>query len=160
MTNLKTELKWAAIFILMGLIWMLLEKSFGLHDEHISKHAIYTNLVAIPSIAIYVFALLDKRKKFYDGKMTYLQGVYCGLIITLFVTILTPVSQYITSMYITPDYFSNAITYAVESAQMNQEDAAAYFNMENYIYQSVIFAPIVGTITSLIVAVFTKNKKG
>ena len=160
MNNLKIELKWAVIFILMGLIWVLLEKSVGLHDRFISKHAIYTNLVAIPSIAIYVFALLDKRKKYYKGKMTYLQGVYSGLIITLFVTILTPISQFLTTMYITPDYFPNIIEYTVSSDQMTQEEAKAYFNLENYIYQSVIFAPIVGTITTLIVAIFTKKNKG
>ena len=63
-------------------------------------------------------------------------------------------------MYITPDYFPNIIEYTVSSGQMTQEEAKAYFNLENYIYQSVIFAPIVGTITTLIVAIFTKKNKG
>ncbi|MCH7415190.1 DUF4199 domain-containing protein [Belliella sp. R4-6] len=158
MNNLKIELKWAVLFILMGLVWILLEKSFGLHDKYISQHAIYTNLIALPSIAIYIFALLDKRKNFYEGKMTYLQGVFTGLIITLFVTFLTPVSQYITSMYITPEYFPNVIDYVVSSGQMTMEEAKAYFNLESYLYQSVIFAPIAGTVTTLIVAIFTRKK--
>ena len=72
MSKYKIEIKWAIIFLLMGLVWMVLEKAFGFHDVHIDKHPIYTNLVAIPAIAIFVFALLDKRKNYYNGSMTYL----------------------------------------------------------------------------------------
>jgi len=88
----------------MTLIWMLLEKLAGLHDEHIDKHPIYTNFIAIPAIAIYVFSLLDKRKKFYKGAMTYKQGFISGLVITAIVTVLSPLSQYITPTIITPEY--------------------------------------------------------
>ena len=38
---------------------------------HIDKHVVYTNFYALPAILVYVFALLDKRKNFYNGKMTY-----------------------------------------------------------------------------------------
>tara|TARA_B100000315_G_C14105212_1_gene375629 strand:+ start:113 stop:382 length:270 start_codon:yes stop_codon:yes gene_type:complete len=88
---------------------MTLEKITGLHAEHIDKHPIYTNFFSIPAIAVYVFALFDKRKTNYNGIMTYKQGVMSGMIITVFVTILSPVTQLITSTIITPEYFSNVI---------------------------------------------------
>jgi hypothetical protein len=44
------------------LLWMGVERLIGLHDEHIASHAIYTNFFAIFAIAIYVFALRDKKK--------------------------------------------------------------------------------------------------
>ena len=63
----QTEIKWAIIFTVIMLMWMTLEKVIGLHSEHIDKHAIYTNFFCIPAIAVYVFALLDKRKTDYYG---------------------------------------------------------------------------------------------
>lgn len=158
MKNIKIEIKWAIIFALMTLLWMVLERSVGLHDTHIDKHAVYTNFIAIPAISVYVFALLDKRKNFYHGKMTYLQGFICGLIITLFVTVLSPLTQYITSTIITPDYFENAIAYGVSTGKITPEAAEDYFNLENYIIQGLIGAPFMGLITTALVAIFTRKK--
>jgi hypothetical protein len=61
------------------------------------------------------FALLDKRKNFYNGVMTYKQGFITGLIITAIVTIFSPLTQWIISNVITPDYFKNVIQYSVET---------------------------------------------
>ena len=158
MKNLKIEIKWAIIFVLAQLVWMLIERLAGLHDAHIDKHAIVTNFFAIPAIVIYVFALLDKRKNFYEGKMTYQQGLIAGLIITAIVTLLTPLSQYIISTIITPDYFTNAIQYSVDNGFQSQETAESFFNLQNYIIQGLIGAPIMGIVTTLIVAIFTRKK--
>jgi hypothetical protein len=39
-----------------------------------------------------------------------------------------------------------------------QADAEAYFSLKNYIIQSTIFAPVVGVLTSAVVAFFVKSK--
>lgn len=158
MKKLKIEIKWAIIFALMMLVWMLLERLFGLHDTYIGKHPIFTNFVAIPAVAIYVLALLDKRDNFYQGKMTYVQGLACGLIITLIVTILSPLTQVITSLVITPHYFENAIEYAVSEGKMTQSGAEEYFNLKSYIFQGLVGAPVMGLLTSIVVAFFTRKK--
>lgn len=158
MKNLRIEIKWAIIFTLSMLVWMFFEKTMGWHDEKIADHATYTNFFAIPAILVYVFALLDKKKNFYSGVMSYKQGVISGLIITAFVTVLSPLAQYITSTVITPDYFPNVIEYAVSSGKMTQADAEAYFNINSYMIQSVIGALVMGLVTSLIVAIFVKSK--
>ena len=137
---------------------MLLEKLAGLHDEHIDKHPIFTNFIAIPAIAIYVFALLDKRKNFYKGEMTYKQGFITGLIITAIVTFLSPLTQYITSTVITPEYFPNMISYSVETGKLTQEAAKEYFNLKNYLLEVIIGTPIMGILTTAIVAIFTRKK--
>jgi len=158
MKKIKIEIKWAIIFVVMTLIWMFLEKLAGLHDEHIDKHSIYTNFIAIPAIAIYVFALLDKRKNFYKGAMTYKQGFISGLIITAIVTVLSPLTQYITSTIITPEYFPNMIRYSVETGKMTQQAAEDYFNLKNYLVEIVIGTPVMGVMTTAIVAIFTRKK--
>lgn len=158
MKNLKIEIKWAIVFMLATLIWMLIEKSLGWHDEKIADHAVYSNIFAVVAISVYVFALLDKKQNFYQGQMSYKQGLIAGVVMTFFIVLLSPLSQYITSVWITPDYFPNVINYAVESGEMSQTDAEAYFNLESYMLQSTIGAAIMGVITAAIIAFFVKSK--
>ncbi|MEN2281905.1 DUF4199 domain-containing protein [Algoriphagus sp. SE2] len=159
MKNIGIEIKWALIFVIMMLAWMFLEKSLGWHDEKIADHSTLTNLVAIPSIIFYVLALLDKKKNYYHGQMTYVQGFLSGVIISVIITVLSPFTQYITAEYITPDYFKNIIAYSVSSGTLTQEEAEAWFNLKSYMIQATIGAMVMGVITSAIVAIFTKSKK-
>jgi hypothetical protein len=152
------EIKWGVLFTLMILLWMMLENGLGWHDEFIDKHYIYTNFVAIPAIAFYVIALVDKRKNYYGGSMSYKQGFVSGLIISLVIMVLSPLSQVITSLYITPHYFENVIRYVVEHKQMSQEEAEKTFNLSNYILQGTIFSPIMGILTTALIALFVKRK--
>jgi len=159
MKKIRLEMKWALIFVVMSLLWMLLEKLFGLHSTHIDKHMYITNLFAIPAIIIYVLALIDKKKKDYNGIMTYKQGFISGLIITIIVALLSPLTQWITSTIITPEYFPNVIAHSVATGyHKSLEEAEAFFNLKNYIIQSVIGAIIMGMVTSAIVAIFVRTK--
>ena len=158
MKKYTTELKWAGIFIVVGFVWMIGERAVGLHSTHIDKHAIYTNLFAIPAIAIYVLALLDKRKNELKGSMTYKQGFMTGFIITLIITVLAPVTQWITSTIITPDYFTNAINHAVTSGATTQAEAEAFFSLGSYMLQATIGAFVMGLLTTLVVAAIVKTK--
>ena len=109
MQKIKIEIKWAIIFVIMMLAWMLMER-------------------------------------------------LTGLVITALITVISPLTQIITVEIISPHYFSNAMQYAVEEGKMTTEQAEKYFNLGNYIVQTVIFTPIMGIITTAIVAIFTKRK--
>lgn len=158
MRKIGIEIKWGILFTVIALVWMIGERVAGLHHENIEQHAIVTNFFAIVAIAVYVVALFDKRKNDYDGKMTWKQGFFTGLFITAVVTLLTPLSQYLTCAVISPDYFDNMIAYTVDTGKLTKEAAEANFNMKSYIIQSSIFAPVVGIVTSAIVAIFTRKK--
>ncbi|ESU28666.1 hypothetical protein FLJC2902T_12570 [Flavobacterium limnosediminis JC2902] len=158
MKNFTIEIKWAFIFFIASLAWMFLEKSVGLHDQYIEKHPIYTNLFAIVAIAIYYFALRDKKKNFFNNQMTWKQGFVSGVYLSFFIAILSPLAQYVTSTIITPDYFKNVIAYAVEHNKMKREDAEMYFNLKSYIMQGIFGALSMGVVTSGIVAYFIKSK--
>ncbi|WP_300437074.1 DUF4199 domain-containing protein [Christiangramia sp.] len=159
MKKFSIEIKWGIIFSIVSLLWMFLEKGLGWHDENIAQHAIYTNLFAIVAIVLYVLALLDKRKNFYNGKMNWSQGFISGIVISVVVAILSPLAQYITHEFITPNYFDNVIEYTVENGAMTRSAAEEYFNLTSYIIQSFFFALVVGVVTSAIVAFFVKTKK-
>ena len=159
MKKYNIEIKWAVIFVLMQIVWMAMEKLLGLHDDHIDKYTTYTNFMAIPAIVIYVLALLDKRKNFYGGAMNYLQGFITGLIVTFIVTVLTPLTVFITYRFVTPDFLSNITDYMIESGAMTDEQARDYFTMKNLIIQGLTAAPVMGIITSAIVAIFTRRRE-
>jgi len=152
------EIKWGLIFVIMMLVWMYFEKVMGWHDENIADHATYTNFVAIPSILVYVFALLEKRKKYYDNVMSWKQGFISGLFITAVVVILTPFNQLVIHEIISPQYFDSASAYAVSQGIMTQSEASNYFNFTSYLWQSAVGALIMGTLTSAIVAIFVRKK--
>jgi hypothetical protein len=159
MKKIVIELKWALIFALMTLIWVGLEKAVGLHSTYIDKHPIYTNFIAIPAIALYVFALLDKRKNSYHGSMSWRQGLVSGGIISLIICILSPITQSIVSLVISPEFFPNAIGSSVKSGYFKtQAEAEAYFNLKNYVVQGLLGALVMGLATSAIVAIFVRKE--
>lgn len=159
MHRFKLEIKWAVIFMLSLLLWMVLERAAGLHDRNIHLHQYLTMLYVIPAVWIYVLALKDIKKKFYAEAMNFTQGLVSGLIITVTVAVFSPLLQWIISYVITPDYFKNVIEYSVKTGYMESQAAAeAHFNFKSYVYSSVLFALISGVITSLVVAFFVRTK--
>lgn len=161
MNRIRIEIKWAVVFLIVSLLWMVLEKLCGLHSTHIDKHQYLTMLFMIPAIWIYVLALKDKKKNYYNGVMNFRQGLLASMIITLIVTIFSPLTQWIISTIITPEYFPNVIEYSLKTGyHKTRAEAEAYFSLENYMIQSTIGAIMMGTVTSLIVAFFVKSKSG
>jgi len=161
MKNIRIEIKWALIFTGVTLLWMLLEKISGLHGKYIDYHLYLTNLFAIPAILMMVFALKEKKYKFYGGKMTYKQGLIAGIILSAIIALLSPLSQYITTYLITPEYFPNVIKRSVELGYYKTvPEAEANFNYQNYAIQSFIGALVMGILTTAIAMIFirTKNK--
>jgi len=160
MKNLKTEIKWAFLFTGMGLIWMVLEKLSGLHDTYIDYHIYVTNLFAIPAIIVMVLALKDKKKNTYFGHMSYKQGLISGIILSLFISLLSPLSQWITTFIITPEYFPNVIKRSVEIGYYKTTaEAEANFNYTNYAIQGALGALFMGAVTTAIAMLFIKSKK-
>jgi hypothetical protein len=161
MANIKIEIKWAIIFSIMVLLWMVFEKFSGLHGKFIDYHLYLTNLFAIPAIWVMVLALKDKKKNFYIGQMTYTQGLISGMILSLIIALISPLTQWITSFVISPEYFPNVIKRSVEIGYYKTTiEAEANFNYKNYAIQGAIGALAMGIITTAIAMIFirTKNK--
>jgi hypothetical protein len=160
MKNVKIELKWAIVFSVMMLLWMLLEKIVGLHSAHIDKHEYVSNLFVIPAVIVYVLALKDKKKIFYQGLISYKQGVVAGIILSVIITLIYPLVQWTISYVITPEYFHNAIAYSLETGYYKtREESEAFFNFKNYVILGAAWALCLGIITSLTAMVFLKTKK-
>jgi hypothetical protein len=156
----RTELKWAGIFILSLLGWMLAENIVGLHGSNIAYHQYCTMGYIVPAVWISVLALRDKRDRDYHGEMNYKQGLLSGIIISAFVTVCSPVSQWIITYIITPEFFPNVIAYSVQTGYYATiEEAEQYFNYSNYAIQSTVWSAVMGVITSVGTAFFVKTKQ-
>lgn len=159
MDKIKIEIKWALIFSLMTLAWIFIEKIAGLHSENIDLHPYLTNIFAVPAIIVMVLALKDKKKNFYNGSMTYMQGLISGVILSAFISILSPLTQWIITNVISPDFFKNMIDFTLDLGYYKtQEDAEAYFNYENYAKQSAIGAFVMGVITTAVAMILLQTK--
>ncbi len=152
------ELKWAIIFTVSMLVWMLLEHTMGWHDAYIAEHWWLTLLFIPVAFLLYYLALKEKRRRFYNGKITWFQAFLSGCLLGLFVALLSPLAQYINHEYIAPSYFPNIIAYSVDNSLLTREEAVANFNLKSYMLQSAVGAIVAGIITSAIVALLVKRK--
>lgn len=159
MKRFRIEAKWAIIFSLMTLSWMVLEKVSGLHGKYIDYQYYLTNLFAIPAIAVMVLALKDKKRNFFNGYMSYLNGLITGIILSIFIAILSPFTQWIITYVISPEYFPNVIKRSVElGLYKSVADAEAFFNYKNFAIQSAIGALVMGILTTAIAMIFIRTK--
>lgn len=159
MKNFTIEFKWAIIFSIMTLLWIFLERMLGFHGDKVDQHASFTNFVAIPSIAIYILGILEKRRKYYNGYMNYAEGFVAGLKITLFVMLLSPLVNYLALEFVSPNYLTNIGTYAVNNDLISQEQADVTFSLTSYILQGLIGAGVMGFLTTAVVAIFTRKTR-
>lgn len=159
MKNLKIEFKWALIFSVVVLAWMLLEKLSGLHAKYIDYHLYLTNLFAIPAIIMMLMALQEKKKLSYNGQINYTQGLISGSILSFLIAMISPITQWITTYIITPEYFPNVIKRSLETGYFNTiAEAEAHFNFQNYVILGVISSLFMGIVTTAIVMIFIRSK--
>ncbi len=159
MEHFKIEVKWAIVFTILSLAWMLLEKTLGWHDEQIADHFWLTLLFLPFAILMYILVMREKRRRFFNRTLTWRQGFITGLKMAVFVALLSPLAQYITHNYITPEYFNNVIEYSITNELMTIKKANEYFNINNYMMQSAIGALGGGLVISALVAIFMKRSR-
>ena len=113
MKKFAIEIKWAIISIIIFLAWMTLEKQLGFHDEKLKWQMVFTLLILFPTFLIYYLALRDKKKNYYQNNMNWKQGFISSIVISFMVAIFSPITQFITHEFITPDYFEKMISLSV-----------------------------------------------
>lgn len=154
---MKTEIKWGLIFTFVQFLWICLEFAVGLHDKYVSMHPILTNLFIIPAVYVMYLAIREK-KNILGGKITFGQAFLCGLGVSVIVAVLAPLSQYIFHRFINPNYFQNAINYAISAGKLTEAEASSYFSLQSYMMQASLGAIVAGVITSLIIAAIIRSK--
>ena len=141
----------------MFLVWTLLEKTLGWHDESIADHWWLTLFFFPFAIIMYVLAMQETKRRIYNGIISWQQYFISGLLIALFVALLSPLAQYITHGFITPEYFETVKNYSITNDLMKIEEANELFHIDNYKWKAAIGEFLSGAITAIIVAIFLRN---
>lgn len=157
MKKFTIEFTWAVIFTLASLLWTVLEKSLGFHDARIGSQMIFSWLFGIPAIAVYFFALKDKRNNYYNRVASWRQLFLSGVIMSVFVALISPLAQYISNHVVSPDYIKNAIRYFVDVRKMSVENAQVFFSFRSLVLQSISNGISIGVLLSAILALVLKT---
>lgn len=155
--HIKIELKWAILISCASLFWMFMERLLGWHDVKIADHYWLTFLWLPIGIYLTALALKEKRRRFFGGKLTWLQGFVTGAKVTGFIVLLSPFFNWLTHKYITPKYFENIINYSVTNELSTIEAANEYFNINNYMWQSAIGSLVGGLVISAVAALILRR---
>lgn|SRR5690606_12709798 len=159
MKKFQTELKWAVYYGIALLAWMAIEKVSGLHDQYIDRQLMYTNLFGMIGLAVFYLAIRDKKMNYYNGQMLWVQGFISGVFLATFITVLSPVYNFIIYKFISPQYFDNMIRYVESRNLQSRENAESFFNLKSYILQSSLGGISLGIIASAIVSLILRNRK-
>lgn len=160
MNKYRIELKWALIFAIMTLLWAVIEKAAGFHDERIADRPVFGVFILVPATVIYYFALNEKKNKYYGGGITYRQGILSGILLSLFIGVISILTSIINLKIISPDFLSNTIHHAISSGSLTAEQASRQFNTPAFITTGAIAAVVTGAVISAVVSLFiTRNRQ-
>lgn len=158
MKKIYIEVKWAVIFSIALLCWILLEKTMGWQDDRIADLWWLTLLFGPFAVLLYLLALREKRRRVYEGKITWTQGFISGLAISVFVALLSPLTEYVAYNFFTPDNFNTIAESSVTNNLIANTKINNVFNINNYHWQSAFGLFSFGVINTVITAFFVRKK--
>lgn len=159
MKKIYIELKWAVIFSITLLCWILFEKTMEWDTEGFEDFWWLTLLFAPFAILMYLLALREKRRRVFGGEMTWLQGFTSGLIISVFVALLSPLTEYVAYNFFTPGNFNTVSESSVTNNLMSRTKINDLLNINNYRWKSAFGLFGFGVLNSVIAAFFVKRKR-
>lgn len=160
MKNYSIEFKWAALATLAALIWMFFEKYLGYHAENIRYNVLFSLLFNIVLVIIYILALKEKKKDFYQNNITWKQAFFTGLILCVMITFFFPLIQYITYFQVSPNYFKLLLDQIVIHNNMTMEEAMKNFSFDIYLRQGASSNLSLGVVVSAIISYYIQTKPG
>lgn len=158
MKDFKIEIKWAVIFSVVTLLWLVFEKMIGLHDQHLDNQMRYMAILGILYLALYYLGLRDKKVHFYGGSINFKEGLKFALVMSLATALLAIIVQYIFITVISPEYMPNMIKYMVAHGRFDQKSAENFYTMANQMKNSAYTNLVMGVFFGAISAALQKNK--
>lgn len=140
------------------MLFLSFEKAMGWHDEHIQYHIVYSLLIIFPQALLFYFALIEKKKKYYQGKITWQQAFLSGGVLSLLIAGISPATMYYMHTFLSPNFLPLAIEKFVASGG-DEATAQSYHSLEAYIKNAILFNVSMGIVLSAIVGVFVKTKE-
>lgn len=158
MKKLQIELKWAILFSVALLCWILFEKTMGWYQDEISDFWWLTLFFEPFALLIYLLALREKRRVVYNRKITWAQAILSGVIISFIVAILSPITEYIAYNFFTPENFNAVSESSVTNELMARSKLNDVFNINNYRWESAFGLFGFGILNTIVAGFFVRKK--
>ncbi len=153
----KKSLILAISYFFIFIIWKACEKLIGLHDNNINLYPFISDLIIIPLILLYSTGF-KKYRIGLGGKITFINGIGFGLMATLFIVALTPVSVWIFDQFINPNFYASMIQYQIKNHVSTLEIAKQSFNHENFKQSCILGNTVTGTLLTVVLAIISSKK--
>ena len=159
MKQFSIEFKWAFNFFIASMLWMMIEKTLGYHDEKIQYQPLFSMLFGLVTIGIYIFALREKKVKFYHNQMNWREGFVSGLTLSLVIGLFTTMIEYTKHHVISPYYLETMQNIIIEQKKMTPENAGNFFTFSNTLSQSIFYVISFGSVLAAVVSLVIKSKE-
>lgn len=158
MKKFGIEIKWSIVSIIIFLAWMTLEKKLGFHSYKIKWQPLFNLLYIFPTFILYFLALREKKNKFYNGNINWKQGFISAIVISFIIVIFSPITQFITHEFISPNFLENTINQIVLSKKLTLEEAKEFTTLTSSIWKNISDGLSFGVVIGAIVAYILKTK--
>ena len=129
----------------------------GWQSERFANFWWLTLLFGPFAVLLYLLALREKRRRVYGGLMTWSQGFLSGLILSVFVALLSPLTEYVAYNFFTPENFNTIAQSSVTNELMTSSKMNEILNINNYRWKSAFGLLFFGIIMSIIAAFFVRR---
>jgi hypothetical protein len=153
---MKNEFKWAVVMSVVLLAWLTVLKFLGLQEpEKIDLFVFVVNIYYLLLFGLYLLAIRE-RKNTQRGYISRRDAFLTGLLVTLFLVVLSPLNMAIFYYLINPSFFAVMIEFNVSNgvaAQIAESD----YNLSNYIFTSMLMNFVAGGVFSALGALLLQK---
>jgi|GEM_PF-2081955 len=165
--EMKSELRSGIAIGISGFLWILLEFFLGFHTVRIDYQPFF-NLISftIPIVGIY-WAMKAKRDRYFEGKITFMNALKTGLLITVVMSCISPILNFLYYTVVNPHYQSIMLSHErdmINGLNLSPEDKNSMltssiqnFSLMSLLLKSFLISAITGTLLSLITAALMKR---
>jgi len=159
MKKFALEIKWGFLLTLALVASAILEKELGLYEKpDFSYYLLSTVCFAPVGLLFYILFYREKQAQYFNGKMTWKQGFFSGIMMTAVVALLVPIQKNIIHQVIAPELFENTIVQMTASGKRTREEAAEMMNLTSAVYNGIQLVLSAGIVASAALSIIFKSK--
>jgi hypothetical protein len=159
MNKFSILIKWAIRFTFIAILWAYLEKLLGYHTDKINSIFSFGLIFGIVYLITYYLTLAEVFTKVYNEKISYKSAFMNLATLTLFIAFLSPFPHLVMNNYISPDFFSNAISYYENKSPESIETAKEFYTLKSFILNGIQNTFSIGILLAAIMPLLFVNRK-
>ncbi|MBD3582914.1 DUF4199 domain-containing protein [Flavobacterium selenitireducens] len=159
MKKFALEIKWGFLLTLALVASAIVEKEMGLYESPDFSYYLLSTLCFAPiGLLFYILFYREKRQHFFNGRMTWKQGFFAGIMMTAVVALLVPIQKNIIHQVVAPELFENTIAQMTAGGKRSREEAQEVMNLTSAIYNGIQLVLSAGIVASAALSMVFRTK--